>query len=73
MKAETEIEQRDRSSEFALCLVILRSPGHVYEERHGYYLRRIANKLADERTYMTPSDNAGVAISNSPMEFVARC
>src|SRR6185295_17724829 len=38
-----------------------------------YRFRPIANKLADERTYITPSDNAGVAINNSPIEFVARC
>lgn len=34
-------------------------------------LRPTANRLADERTYITPSDNAGVAISISPIEFVA--
>lgn len=33
--------------------------------------RPIANKLFDERTYITPSDRAGVAISISPIEFVA--
>ena len=32
----------------------------------------IANRLAAERTKSTPSDNAGVAISNSPIELVAR-
>src|SRR6185295_123511 len=37
-----------------------------------YRFRPIANKLADERTYNTPSDSAGVAINNSPIEFVAR-
>jgi hypothetical protein len=34
-------------------------------------LRPTANRLADERTYITPSDKAGVAISISPIEFVA--
>ena len=29
--------------------------------------------LAAERTYILPSDSAGVAISSSPMELVARC
>ncbi len=37
------------------------------------YLRPIANKLVDERTYITPSDNACVAISSSPIEFVPKC
>src|SRR5678815_6184212 len=36
-----------------------------------YFLRPMANRLWDERTYITPSDSAGVAISNSPIEFVA--
>ena len=39
----------------------------------GYVLRPIANRLCTERTYMTPCDSAGVAINNSPMEFVAIC
>ena len=34
-------------------------------------LRPTANRLADERTYITPSDKAGVAISISPIELVA--
>ena|SRR6185295_735424 len=34
-------------------------------------LRPTANRLADERTYITPSDKAGVAINISPIEFVA--
>ena len=33
--------------------------------------RDIANRLADVRTYIVPSDSAGVAISNSPIELVA--
>jgi hypothetical protein len=33
--------------------------------------RPIANRLDDERTYITPSDKAGVAINSSPIEFVA--
>jgi len=33
--------------------------------------RPIANRLAEVRTYITPSDKAGVAISSSPIEFVA--
>jgi hypothetical protein len=37
----------------------------------AHYFRPIANRLADERTYITPSDKAGVAISSSPIEFVA--
>jgi hypothetical protein len=37
----------------------------------SYGLSPIANKLRDDRTYITPPDSAGVAISNSPMEFVA--
>ena len=37
-----------------------------------YLFLPIANKLADDRTYITPSDNAGVAINNSPIEFVPR-
>jgi len=37
----------------------------------NYFLRPIAKRLSAERTYITPSDNAGVAISNSPIEFVA--
>ena len=35
------------------------------------YLRPMANKLEDPRTYITPSDRAGVAIKSSPMELVA--
>ena len=30
-----------------------------------------ANKLCADRTYITPSDKAGVAINNSPIELVA--
>lgn len=33
--------------------------------------RPTANRLFDERTYITPSDSAGVAMSISPIEFVA--
>jgi len=33
----------------------------------------IANTLAAVRTYMTPPDKAGVAISSSPIELVATC
>jgi hypothetical protein len=33
----------------------------------------IANRLLDDRTYMAPSDSAGVAIRSSPMAFVATC
>ena len=36
-----------------------------------YFLRPIAKRLAADRTYITPSDKAGVAINNSPIEFVA--
>src|SRR5690349_6564426 len=36
-----------------------------------YRLRPTANRLDAERTYMTPCEMAGVAISNSPIEFVA--
>ena len=39
----------------------------------SYGLRAIANTLADDRTYITPSDSAGVAINSSPIEFVAMC
>src|SRR5262245_9218419 len=35
------------------------------------HFRPTANKLDAERTYITPSDSAGVAISNSPIELVA--
>ena len=34
-------------------------------------LRPTAYRLADERTYITPFDRAGVAINISPIEFVA--
>lgn len=37
----------------------------------AHWLRPTANRLFDERTYITPSDSAGVAISNSPIKFVA--
>ena len=33
----------------------------------------MAKSVFDERTYITPSDSAGVAISSSPIEFVATC
>ena len=36
-------------------------------------VRPIANRLAAPRTYMTPSESAGVAISSSPIELVAMC
>ena len=36
-----------------------------------HFFRPTANRLCDERTYITPSDKAGVAISNSPIELVA--
>ena len=36
-----------------------------------YFLCPIAKRLAADRTYITPSDKAGVAINNSPIEFVA--
>ena len=32
-----------------------------------------ANRLCADRTYITPSDKAGVAINNSPIELVAMC
>src|SRR5262245_3909238 len=35
-------------------------------------LRPTANRLCEERTYITPSDKAGVAISNSPIELAPR-
>jgi hypothetical protein len=34
-----------------------------------YLFRPIATRLAEVRTYMTPSDNAGVAINSSPIEY----
>lgn len=37
------------------------------------YLRPIATRLDTDRTYITPSDSAGVAISSSPIELVAMC
>ena len=36
-----------------------------------YFFLPIAKRLAFERTYITPSDKAGVAISSSPIELVA--
>ena len=33
----------------------------------------IANSVRDERIYIAPSDSAGVAMSGSPIEFVAMC
>jgi hypothetical protein len=33
----------------------------------------MADRLAAVRTYITPSESAGVAISSSPIEFVAIC
>src|SRR3569832_2069349 len=39
--------------------------------RHVYLLRPMAKRLWEERTYITPSERAGVAMSNSPIEFVA--
>ena len=47
--------------------------GAAIDRARGYVLRPIANRLCTERTYMTPCDSAGVAINNSPMEFVAIC
>ena len=38
-----------------------------------YGFRPIANRLPDERTNITPEDSAGVAISSSPIGFVAMC
>jgi hypothetical protein len=37
-----------------------------------YFFRPTANTLCAERTYITPSESAGVAINNSPIEFVPR-
>jgi len=36
-----------------------------------FFLLPTANRLSAERTYITPSDNAGVAIKSSPIVFVA--
>jgi len=47
--------------------------GAAIDRARGYVLRPIAKRLCTERTYMTPCDSAGVAINNSPMEFVAIC
>lgn len=33
----------------------------------------MAKRLAADRTYITPSDKAGVAIKSSPIELVAMC
>ena len=38
-----------------------------------YFRAEIAVTLCDERTNIVPFDSAGVAISSSPIEFVARC
>ena len=49
--------------------------GKAYRFRQGYGAagRPIAKSVETPRTYMTPSESAGVAISISPIEFVAMC
>jgi hypothetical protein len=44
---------------------------HVSMTSTSAYLRPIAKRLRAVRTYITPSDSAGVAISSSPIAFVA--
>jgi hypothetical protein len=41
--------------------------------RADYFFALIAETLVDERTNIVPFDRAGVAISSSPIELVARC
>jgi hypothetical protein len=48
-------------------------PGSEFHVPGHYGLLPIANRLPAPRTYMTPSERAGVAINNSPIELVARC
>ena len=51
-----------------LLTMVLREP-----PKTSHYLPLIAETLVDERTNIAPSDSAGVAISSSPIELVARC
>ena len=39
--------------------------------RNSYFFLPTAKTLSAERTYITPFDNAGVAINSSPIVFVA--
>ena len=48
------------------------SPNEVACHSVDLGFRPIANRLVAPRTYITPSDNAGVAINNSPIELVER-
>jgi hypothetical protein len=40
---------------------------------NNQFFRPIANRLAADRTYITPSESAGVAMRSSPIEFAPRC
>src|SRR5262245_29730838 len=42
-------------------------------KRRRYFFGPTANRFCADRTYITPSDKAGVAINNSPIELVAMC
>ena len=42
-------------------------------KQRRYFFGPTANRLCADRTYITPSDKAGVAINNSPIELVAMC
>src|SRR5205814_9938451 len=51
-----------------LCRQALKPRPH-----RGYRFAPIAVSVRSDRTYITPPDSAGVAISSSPIEFVAIC
>ena len=42
-------------------------------KQRRYFFGPTANRLCADRTYIAPSDKAGVAINNSPIELVAMC
>ena len=52
------------------CEFEIRNPHFEIRNSFDFFLPT-ANKLSAERTYITPSDNAGVAINSSPIVFVA--
>src|SRR5688572_21452077 len=44
---------------------------YLIVKQRRYFFGPTANRLCADRTYITPSDKAGVAINNSPIELVA--
>ncbi len=49
----------------------LQHGGGTFKCSRNHFFLPTANTLSAERTYITPSDSAGVAIKSSPIVFVA--